>query len=342
MKKIFLLILFLSLLLPINAQKKLTSKDSTNLYFKELFRTLKNGYLLKNDIKWNEIEKETNQNLDKYNSFVASLDEIEVLFNKIGARHCNVYINNRTYSSSPKSVKEKLSEESKAKYADNPTFETKVINDEFGYILIPKIVFSDISSENIHKVAQPLYDQIANLKLNNNLKGWIVDLRFNTGGNSWPMVLALYDFLGDNKILGNLNADKKQENIIKLENGAYYDNSKKVSYINPKGKLLDNEKVAIITSPATGSSGEIVALSFKGRKNTIFIGQETYGATTGNIKAELPFKSYMALTTSYDCDRNGNYYETVIPDISISNGDNYTNLMSDSNIKEAIKYFKRS
>ncbi|MCT6706788.1 hypothetical protein N4286_14355, partial [Staphylococcus aureus] len=83
-------------------------------------------------------------------------------------------------------------------------------------------------------------------------------MRFNTGGNSWPMLLALYDFLGNNDINGSLNIDKKQINKIKLDKGVYYNNSKKVSYITPHGQLLDQAKVAVITSAATGSSGEIV------------------------------------------------------------------------------------
>lgn len=338
MKQILSLIILLSFTVQVNAQKKLSSKDSINVFYNQLFDNLKSEFLFKNDVKWKEVITETNQTLTKYENFISSLDEIEALFNKIGATHCNVYFNNRTYSSSVKSIKEKLSDQWTAKYAAKPNFEAKVINNEFGYILIPKIIFSDISEKNIHKIAQPFYDEIANLKSKNNLKGWIIDLRFNTGGNSFPMLLALYDFLGDSKIAGSLNLDKKQTNTIKLDNGIYYDNANKISFINKKGQLLDRKKVAIIIGAATASSGEMVAISFKGRENTIFLGQETYGATTGNIKAKLPFGAFMALTNSYNCDRNGKYYETILPDITILKQDNFENLLLDQNIQEAIKF----
>lgn len=342
MKQIFGLLFLLCFSLSINAQKKESSQDSIKIFYGQLFKNLKSEYLHKNEVNWNEIIKENNQKLSQYENFTSSLSEIETLFNKIGATHCNVYFNNKTYRSSPKSIKEKLSEEWKSKYAAKPNFETKVIDNEIGYILIPKIIFSDISDKNIHKIAQPLYDEIVGLKSKNKLKGWIIDLRFNTGVNSWPMVLSLYDFLGNNIISGSLNIDKKQTNTIKLDNGVYYDNSTKISYIIPKGQLLDQEKVAIITGSATGSSGEVVALSFKGRANTIILGEETYGATTGNIQAKLPFNSYMALTTSYDCDRNGKYYDTILPDIIILKRDNFENLRLDNNIQEAIKFFENT
>jgi len=46
----------------------------------------------------------------------------------------------------------------------------------------------------------------------------------------------------------------------------------------------------------------------------------------------------MALTNSYDSDRNGNYYERIIPDISISKGDNFDDLLSDKNIQSALDF----
>lgn len=98
---------------------------------------------------------------------------------------------------------------------------------------------------------------------------------------------------------------KKQIVKTKLKNGKYISNSKKVSYIKSKGELLDKTKVAIITGIATGSSGEVTALAFKSRDNTVFIGENTYGATTANSIRNLPFVDYMALTMGYDSDRNG-------------------------------------
>ncbi|WP_265799488.1 S41 family peptidase [Pedobacter sp. MC2016-05] len=90
----------------------------------------------------------------------------------------------------------------------------------------------------------------------------------------------------------------------------------------------------------TGSSGEVTALAFKGKENTIFIGGNTAGYTTGNVTWPLPFGSLIALPTGYDSDRDGNYYPYIVPDIVISKQDNFENLMSDANIQEAVKFIE--
>ena len=98
--------------------------------------------------------------------------------------------------------------------------------------------------------------------------------------------------------------------------------------------------MALITGIFTGSSGEVTALAFKGRPNTIFIGENTAGYTTGNVTWTLPFDTFIALTTGYDSDRNETYYPYISPDVVVSKQDNFDNLMADLNIQEGIKFIK--
>ena len=339
MKKTLGLFFILSLALHLHAQEKMTAQDSIKVFYGELFSALKTGYLYKKSIDWKAVESETKQNLTRYSSFKNSLGEIKILFDQIGATHCGVYDQQNKYAATTKPIsKEDYSEQWGKKYGTKPGFEAKVLNGKYGYILMPAMLFFDTSPENIHKIAQPLYDQIADIEAKHEIEGWIIDLRFNTGGNSTPMLLSLYDFLGDHEIWGSLNLHKKTENRFKLKKGKYTDYSKTVHYINPSGALLDTTKIALITGMFTASSGEVIALAFKGRPSTIFIGESTYGATTGNIFWPLPFGMTMALTTSYDSDRNGNYYEKIIPDIAVSKQDNFDDLLLDKKIQEAIKF----
>lgn len=340
-KNVLVLFFVLGLSFHLNAQKAKTSQDSIKVFYNQLFSTLKKGYLHKKSVDWQHVESETEQDLKKYNNFKNSLDEIKTLFSKIEATHCAVYNNQRKYAVTANiPTKENFSDQWKKKNEAKPDFEAKVIDGKYGYILMPKMVFSDVSTEKIHKIAQPLYDQIADVKTKNKIEGWIIDLRFNTGGNAEPMLLSLYDFLGDNDIWGTLDVNKKQESKCKLSKGIYVCNSKKESYITPKGNLLDNTKVALITGLITASAGEVTALAFKGRPSTVFIGETTLGYTTGNILAKLPFDFMMALTTSYDSDRNNTYYERIVPDIAVSKEDNFDNLLLDKNIQEAITFFQ--
>lgn len=154
------------------------------------------------------------------------------------------------------------------------------------------------------------------------------------------MLLALYDFLGNSPIWSSVNLTGKKVSTINLDQGVYYDNGIRQGFINTVTPSLDQAKVALIIGPATASAGEIVALAFKERPNTLFIGEQSYGATTSNIQAQLPFESYMALTTAINADRNVKVHDHVIPDITIIKQDNFENLLLDKKIVEAIRYLK--
>ena len=145
----------------------------------------------------------------------------------------------------------------------------------------------------------------------------------------------------DNEFKRNRKIDKKLINSTKLNKGVYDQGEKKPSYINPNGELVDKSKVAVLVGGLTASSGEVTALAFKGRANTIFIGEKTLGKTTSNMVVTLPFDARMPISVGYDCDRNGNYYEHIIPDVAVSKQDNFDDLLQDRNIQEAIQFFTK-
>lgn len=343
MKKILGILFVLTLSFhTLNAQKIKSSQDSIRVFYDELFSVMKKGYLYKDKVNWSEIEPKVRVNLSQYTDFNSSLKEVTSIFDFAKANHSAIYYKNSKFNGTPDGpTKKDFSEQWLKKYSTKPQFEVTVLDDQFGYIVMPGMSFKDRSKENIHQQAQPMYDAIDKIKTSRNIKGWIIDLRLNTGGDCMPMLLALYDFLGDNNVWGMLDTHKKQQSIVKLTKGVYMDNSKKLSYINPKGELLDKTKVAIITNLATGSSGEVTALAFKGRENTVFIGEKTNGKTTSNMIVDLPFGAYMTLTIGYDCDRNGKFYESILPDIEILKQDNFDNLLLDPNILEAIQFITR-
>ena len=329
--------------LPSSAQTTLTSKDSIKVFYDSLFHFMETAFLNKNEINWQSLREDTERNLDHHKNFQSSLQEINHFFERAKASHCQVFYQDKSYSTLKQEPSEEdFSEQWIKKYAayEDGKFEVKLLDDKYAYIFLPGWNFEDISEESIHQKAQPLYDQLNALKQQHAIEGWIIDLRLNFGGNVYPMLLGLYDLLGNGEVWGSLNPEGQLINNIRLINGAYLDNNQMTSYIIPDGERMAASKVAIVMSSVTASSGEIVAMSFKGRKNTIFIGQDTYGATTSNDKRDLPFGAFMALTTGIDCDRNQNTYENIKPDISVLKGDNFDKLLEDENIMEAIEYFK--
>ncbi|WP_405199156.1 S41 family peptidase [Christiangramia sp. LLG6405-1] len=334
--QVLILLLFCSTISK--GQELHTSQDSIRTFFGELIQTMKDGYVYKDEVNWKDVETELNGNLNEYSDFSSSLKEIPLLFDLTKADHSTLYYKELQISGNFKTPSiNDFSEQWAKKYKTNPGFEVKLIGNNYGYILMPGI--TDVNSpKSIRRLAQQMYDEINNLKSQKDVKGWIIDLRFNTGGNCEPMLLAFYDFLGDNDIWGVLGKDRRLQSMISLNNGKYNYDGKNQGRIKPTGELLINSKVAVITNNATGSSGEIVALAFKPRSNTILIGEPTNGKTTSNVKANLPFGAFMTLSVGLDSDRNGRYYERIIPDINITKEDNFDNLLLDGNISEAIKF----
>ena len=94
----------------------------------------------------------------------------------------------------------------------------------------------------------------------------------------------------------------------------------------------------MISGLATNSAGEFVVLGFRGRKNTIVIGEESYGNTTANDLYEMSFGIKAAITESYGTDRSAKFTKNIVPDIEVIKQTNFEDLPKDKNVIEAIKF----
>ena len=146
----------------------------------------------------------------------------------------------------------------------------------------------------------------------NNIKGWVVDLRKNTGGNMYPMIAGLGSLVGE----GNLGyfVAKNRKDTWKYENG------KMGSYqytIPPKINSSD-KKIAILIGKKTRSSGEATAIAFIGKNNVKLFGQPSGGFTSANRSFRLSDGKSIALAVSFEMDRTGKEYRSeIIPDVII-------------------------
>ena len=136
--------------------------------------------------------------------------------------------------------------------------------------------------------------------------GWVVDLRRDTGGSMLPMLAGLRPLLGDESLGGFRYA---KGNVTSFAASNVLDKTP------PRGPELEHAPVAVLLGPHTASSGEVVAVAFRGRANTRSFGQSTAGLSTGNAGFALPDGSIIFLTTAVDVDRNGHAYGgKILPD----------------------------
>jgi carboxyl-terminal processing protease len=228
------------------------------------------------------------------------------------------------------------------KYEKNPAFEVQIIENQYGYILMPAMLMIDLPQDSINLETQRMYDEIMKLNSSYEIKGWIIDLRFNSGGNVFPMLAALYHFLGDHTLYNCLDLDSEIKSQVFLKNGVIHDteDSTNRSTINPSSPPNEIVPIAMITGILTASAGELIAISFRGRSNIITIGEPTAGFTSANSLTPLPFDTKVTLTTSLMYDRNYQHSTIITPDISIVKEANFENLTQDANVIAAIRFFE--
>lgn len=183
------------------------------------------------------------------------------------------------------------------------TFYGKTINNDIGYISMRG--FSSGDSISIQKYADSLQNKIKSID-HKNIKGWILDLRENTGGNCWPMLAGIGPLLNEG-ICGYFTYNKEKKAAWFYKDGEAGIDSTTITKISKEPYKLINEQnfIAVLTSPRTGSSGEVVTTAFHNKKNTRSFGESTAGLTTGNAQFKLSDGSAIFLTTSIYVDRKG-------------------------------------
>jgi peptidase S41-like protein len=169
-----------------------------------------------------------------------------------------------------------------------------------GYIRMPSYSGADVVASRTF--ARTVVDGIAtNAPLVR--CGWIIDLRDDEGGNMWPMLAALSPFLGDEPI----GAFRGRGDVLQ----PWRDVPKPIDWHSAPVDLTASP-VAVLTGRKTASSGEAVAIAFRGRARTRSFGTETAGLTSANAPFALPDGSMLMLATSIELDRTGRAYESKL------------------------------
>jgi C-terminal processing protease CtpA/Prc len=149
------------------------------------------------------------------------------------------------------------------------------------------------------------------------IKGWIIDLRENTGGNMEPMIAGLGPLFSSAK-LGSLIDVNGRANSWYYKQGRYYwDDDPGWRVMNPTN-LGTTLPIAVLIGNQTGSSGEAVAISFLRNAKTRTFGCPTWGLTTGNSDFKLRDGAALYLASTIMADRDGKSYRgSITPDVLV-------------------------
>ena len=146
------------------------------------------------------------------------------------------------------------------------------------------------------------------------IKGVVLDLRGNTGGDMGPMATAVSSLLPDGELV--YYHYRSYDVPVTLKNGVVSNAGTGGKSLYPEEKL--NVPVAILTDDMTASSGEALTLCFRGLENTRTFGAPTAGYTSVNMLYNMYDGAQMYLTVAFDKARTGEIFKetSIEPDVA--------------------------
>jgi C-terminal processing protease CtpA/Prc len=148
--------------------------------------------------------------------------------------------------------------------------------------------------------------------------GWVVDVSRNGGGNMLPMIAGLAPLLGSGTVGGFRSADGAVTPWTLDRAGALSIGGEATvpGWHRATDPMLAAAPVAVVTGPATASSGEAVVLTLRGRPRTRSFGAGTRGLATCNDSFDLADGATLMVTTAWMVDRQGvRYPGPIVPDV---------------------------
>lgn len=177
------------------------------------------------------------------------------------------------------------------------------------------------------------------------LRGCIIDLRLNGGGNLYPMLGGLAPLLGDGTVGYEVDAASVVQRTWQIRAGNFYLNDYNTSGLPAqRDSTLINLPVVILTGPATRSSGSMVAVAFRGRPHTLILGEPTArGYTSSNNYYSFAPNLFMNFSIAWVADRNKKIYPLQVdPDVWMYTPDHFDNPATDAKLLAARKWIRET
>ncbi len=153
--------------------------------------------------------------------------------------------------------------------------------------------------------------------------GWLVDLRTNTGGNSYPMLTGLGPLYGEGLVLSNQERGQAPVAVVYRQGTTAFGKQVLARLMTRPGLPVTVPRpppaIAVLIGPHTLSAGEYAAVAFHGLKNVRTFGLPTGGAIGYQTRFPLSDGSVLLLNTGVELDRTGKIIEEAQrPDVTVS------------------------
>jgi len=185
----------------------------------------------------------------------------------------------------------------------------RLLEPGIAYLYVPDFMGSAAAAMDYARTLQQI---IAELDATGPL-GWIVDLTDNTGGNAFPMLVGLGP-LFDAEAIGAFLDASYGTLVWRYVDGQCIIGPGVCLALDPPVVQLQHRPapIAVLTGPATSSSGEVVAIAFRGQARTRSFGQPSEGLSTANESFTLSDGAEIMLTIAVCADRTGQRYGAAV------------------------------
>lgn len=175
-------------------------------------------------------------------------------------------------------------------------FEGKLLHNQYAYISIDGFSGGDSLAANHYtdSLQQLILDLYAQ-----HPAGWIIDLRYNSGGWSPSMIAGLGPLLGFGVKAYTIAPDRPP-----IEHYYAKDATDYIRLSDSAWTLKKQFPTAVLIGKNTGSAGELLTLALRGNPKTLLIGQPTYGVSTDLTPVLMPDSMQLLITSAVMTDRN--------------------------------------
>ncbi len=304
-RKILLLISLVSITSATIAQKA-----ETKAVLDQIIEHVENNSLYRENVDWPSLKKEMYAMAEEADSVPQLKSALDFMLKELKDDHGRVFYNNQYlsyYSGEKKAHRANMSSDVYNEIQSGQVYDFKAIKleGEIGYVRIVGLPMGDNE-----KMSSDIQNAVCEV-MENGVKSWIVDLRYNGGGNMFPMVEGLTTIIGDAIVGGTAGVTDEESSVWSIQNGHFYYDEQTVALEN-KCSTSETPKIAVLTSIYTASSGEALAVILKNRPKTRFFGNKTLGKVTSTNWAPIDDKTVVSISVSYYKDRDGNLYDKFV------------------------------
>lgn len=267
---------------------------STERYGKDALATIgKNGIYSGSD-EWKSTYEECLKMIENAESYEDTYPAIKKALSVCGGKHSMLMTKSESQSTSD---------------SYDEVLPTVSLNGDIAVIKLPDFLGTAEAGQKYAKVAEDFIHENRD-----KIKGVVLDLRGNTGGDMGPMATAVSSLLPDGELM--YYHYRSYDVPVTLKDGV-------ISNAGTGGKsLYPDEKlkvpVAILTDGMTASSGEALTLCFRGLEKVKTFGAPTAGYTSVNMLYSLYDGAQLYLTVAFDKARTGEIFKetSIEPDIA--------------------------